>query len=218
MKRQGDSPMDDTTHLLRVTLQHVTPKVTRDLLVPSNLSLARLHQALQVAMGWEDAHLHEFIVGTLRDGQRYGPPASARESAFDGPGVQSENRATLQQIVPAKGGRLIYWYDFGDDWYHEIVVKEVAVAQGQVGIPRCVAGAGACPPEDCGGPPGYANLLEAISDPKHEDHEDMLDWVGDGFDPAAFDLEGVNEELAYLASRWNKAPRRRKADPSSASG
>jgi hypothetical protein len=195
-----------TNHLLRVTLRDVRPKVTRGLLVPSGLSLDRLHQVLQVAMGWEDAHPHEFIVGSLRNGQRYG---KGHSSPLFGPATRSEKRFTLMQVAPTEGSKFLYWYDFGDDWYHDIVVKGIGVPQRDIATPHCADGKGACPPEDCGGPPGYANLLAALTNPKHEDHEDACEWLGDDFDPSAFDVDAVNEDLAGLVEFWNRPPRTR---------
>jgi hypothetical protein len=207
--------MDKSTHLLRVSLRHVVPKVTRDLLVPSTLSLDRLHQVLQIAMGWENAHLHEFIVGSLRDGEHYGPPAPKSEFDFGGPPKRAEKRHTLQQIAPCKGNKFLYWYDFGDDWLHDVAVKAVGVSLPDIEAPHCLEGLGACPPEDCGGTPGYANLLEVLADPRHQDHAEILEWVGGGFDPAEFDIDAVNEELARVAKRWSRPSQRRRAPASS---
>ncbi len=203
--------MHDSLHHLRVTLLGVTPKVTRGLIVPSHLSLDRLHQVLQIAMGWEEAHQHEYIVGTLRDGERYGSPGPASSFGFVDRAPKPEKRFTLQQIAPTKADRFLYWYDFGDDWHHEIVVKDIVAPAPDGVVLHCIEGQGACPPEDCGGPPGYANLLDALSDPKREDHEDMLEWVGGGFDPVRFDIDDVNEELARLARRWSRPARKRAA-------
>jgi hypothetical protein len=91
--------------------------------------------------------------------------------------------------------KFTYTYDFGDNWRHVIQVEKVLAAEPGARYPRCVGGKRACPPEDCGGPWGYGDFLEAISNPKHPEHEDMLEWAGDEFDPEAFDLEAVNEEL-----------------------
>lgn len=189
-----------TLHRLHLRLDHVEPKVERELIVPSSLRLDRLHQVLQAAMGWEDDHLHEYIVGTQRSGTRYGPmqddPLGFGEPALD------ETAHTLAQIAPRKGDRFVYWYDFGDDWMHTVRVKAV-LDRSPVAAPlHCLKAAGACPPEDCGGPLGYARLVEALADPRHEDHHDILEWVGDGFDPAACDIDAINAALAGFAQRW----------------
>lgn len=198
----------DTLHLLKITLKNVQPTIAREVLVPSDLRLDRLHDVIQIAMGWGNAHLHEFIVGTLRDGEHYG--SAMHDSVGFGPPTRAETKFTLRQIAPAKGSKFIYWYDFGDDWYHDISVKSVIAQIPDQPVPYCVRAARACPPDDCGGPWGYANLLAILTDPKHEEHADMRDWLGDEFDPEAVDVDLINEDLAGLAGYWNPPPRKRK--------
>lgn len=202
------TPMPDTVHHLKIALKNVQPPIWREVLVPSDLRLDRLHHVIQIAMGWEDEHMHEFIVGSLRNGERFGQ-ALPDPFGFGAP-TRNETKFTLQQIAPSKGGKFLYWYDFGDDWYHEISVKAVLPATPDLPVPRCLKSAGGCPPEDCGGPWGYANLLAILAEPEHEEHEEMREWIGDDFDPARFDFEAVNRALATLANRWNRAPRKRK--------
>lgn len=97
--------------------------------------------------------------------------------------------------MAGEGGTPIYEYDFGDGWDHELKIEKIVPADLTAHYPRCTAGSRACPPEDCGGPPGYERLLEALRDPKHEDHEQMREWIGGEFDPEAFDLDEVNRVL-----------------------
>lgn len=203
--------MSDTIHHLKIELKNLKPMIGREVLVPSDIRLDRLHEVIQVAMGWTDSHLHEFIVGTLRDGERFGPPVS--DPFASGPPSRNETKFTLRQIAPDKGSKLLYWYDFGDDWHHEVSVKAVLVATPNQPVPCCLKASRACPPEDCGGPWGYANLLDILADPEHEEHDDMRDWVGDGFDPEHVDIDAINKELAALARRWNRTPRKRAATP-----
>jgi hypothetical protein len=172
---------------LKVTLKGVRPPIWRRLLVPGNVTLARLHRILQVAMGWEDYHLYRFEVG----GASFGEP----DPEFDDD-MRSARRVHLKEVAPAAGSRLLYEYDFGDGWEHRIVVEKILPPQRGVHLPVCLAGKRACPPEDCGGVWGYADLLAALADPAHPEHEAMLRWVGGPFDPEAFDLEAVNEALA----------------------
>lgn len=203
--------MTESIHFLRVTLRHVKPVVRRELVVPSDLRLDRLHQVLQAVMGWEDEHLHEFIVGSMRDGEHFGPAAARGTPDFGGPRSRPESRFTLQQIAPHKGSKVLYWYDFGDDWLHEIVVRAVAPAiPGEANL-QCMDALGACPPEDCGGPYGYAHLREVLADPAHEDHDAMIEWVGEDFDPSRVEIAAVNTKLASLASRWQRSGRSAKA-------
>ncbi len=181
------SAMPASIHQLKVTLRGVRPPIWRRLRVPSDVPLARLHCILQAAMGWEDAHLHRFRVG----GTTYG------DRGFLGDVVdRSERTARLGQVAPSDQGTLWYDYDFGDGWEHALVVEAVGPPDPGGRYPVCVAGKRACPPEDCGGPWGYGELLAAIGDPLHPAHAERLAWLGGPFDPEAFDLEGTNRRLA----------------------
>jgi len=197
---------DETFHLLRITLVDVKPAVWRELLVPSKIRLDWLHLVIQIAMGWDNTHMHEFIVGTLRDGRRFGWPNPDDDPLFGLPATENESKFTLAQIAPAKGNKFRYWYDFGDDWYHLVSVKGV-VAAGPHQLPLCIRAARACPPEDCGGPWGYAELLKALSDPRHPKHADMQDWIGDDFDSELVEMDEINTALAAYAGSWKRARR-----------
>jgi hypothetical protein len=190
-----------SVHHLRITLKHTKPSIWRELLMPSDLRLDRLHDVLQIVMGWEDCHMHQFIVGGLRDGLHIGIPD---DFGMPGPQTRDEKRYTLEQIAPAKGAKFLYWYDFGDDWFHDITVK--AVGEYKPGTPGvlCLKGAGACPPEDCGGPWGHAHLIEVLADPAHEEYEELREWVGVRWDPAHYDMVAANNALAKLAPSWRK--------------
>ncbi|MDP9314400.1 MAG: plasmid pRiA4b ORF-3 family protein [Chloroflexota bacterium] len=174
---------------LKVTLYDSKPPIWRRIQVPATVTLGQLHRILQVVMGWTDSHLHQFIVGD----SYYGipDPEWARE-------VKHEQRARLSQVAHQEKAKLIYEYDFGDDWLHDIVVEKIFPPEAGKHYPVCVKGKRACPPEDCGGIWGYASFLEAISDPSHPEHAEMLEWVGGAFDPEAFDVEEVNRQLALL--------------------
>ncbi|MFH1035643.1 MAG: plasmid pRiA4b ORF-3 family protein [Pseudomonadota bacterium] len=184
-----------TIYQLKVTLQDIDPPIWRRLLVPSNVALAKLHKIIQRAMGWEDSHLHQFLVGK----QIYG---TADPYGFGrGPKILSERSHTLEQVAFRAKMKLLYEYDFGDSWLHEVLVEKVMPADPEARYPVCLEGARACPPEDCGGTPGYEDLLQAPSDPSHPEHEEIKDWVGDDFDPEALDLDKVNRSLARLRLR-----------------
>ena len=202
----------DTAHHLKLKLQHTQPLITRELLVPSNLRLDRLHDVLQIVMGWEDGHLHEFNNGLRGPGERrFGPPEDALNGLMPGP--SDESKATLADLAPTKGDSFVYWYDFGDDWIHQIKVHAVITPEPDAALPVCLKAIGAGPPEDCGGPWGYAEMMEVLGDPKHEEYEAMREWVDDDWDPQRYDIDGVNQMLARLAASWKRAPRkpRRKA-------
>ncbi len=189
---------------IKVTLLDTDPPIWRRLLVPADLTLEQLHNVLQIAMGWEDCHMHEFRIGP----QRYGTP-DPMERAFGGPPTASERTARLFDVLARVGAKAVYTYDFGDSWDHQIVVEKRLAPEPGSAYPACLAGERHGPPEDCGGIPGFYNLLEAIRDPEHEEHEELLDWVGGSFDPDAFSVDEVNRRLAPLQRRRKSASRRK---------
>jgi hypothetical protein len=184
------TPID--IYQIKVTLRYSKPPIWRRIQVPADVSLARLHRILQVIMGWEDYHLHQFII----DDEYYGEPHPDYE--VWGPEMRDEQRAELGRLVPEEGLKFLYEYDFGDGWEHKLLVEKILPPEPGVGYPRCLKGKRACPPEDVGGVWGYDGFLEVIRDPDHPEHEEWLEWVGGEFDPEAFDLEEVNAELESM--------------------
>jgi hypothetical protein len=172
------APDTATVFRLKVRLRDVRPPIWRRIEVPGNVTFAKLHHILQAAMGWTDSHLHEFIVG----GRHIGRPGDD----FGGD-VENEARVRLEEVAAAKS-KLTYWYDFGDDWWHDITVERVGPREAGVEYPRLLAGERSAPPEDVGGVGGYEEFLEAVADPKHPERDAYLTWVGGAFDPEAFDL------------------------------
>jgi hypothetical protein len=173
---------------IKVELKEIEPPIWRILRVPPRTSLLRLHRILQKAMGWTNSHLHLFYV----DGKPYGEPSA--EWDFE---VLDSGKMTLEKIFFPGRTSFIYEYDLGDGWRHEITLLGSVEGEAE-GKPGCTAGARACPPEDCGGSPGYYELLIALSDPDHEEHDTMLEWVGGNYDPNAFDLAAVDRALKRL--------------------
>lgn len=173
---------------IKVTLKHVEPPIWRRLEVPGDIKLGNLHRVLQETMGWTDSHMHAFHVG--RD--TYGAP----DPEFPDE-IKSERNVRLDAIAE-EGDTIVYEYDFGDGWEHALSIEKVSLAEPGSHYPRCTAGSRACPPEDCGGPPGYEYLLEVLRDPKHEEHEEMREWVAEDFDSEAFDTEAVNKALKRI--------------------
>jgi hypothetical protein len=174
---------------LKITLLHSRPPIWRRVLVPGHFTLHKLHLVIQLAMGWEGGHLHHFLV----DGQYYSCPYQGSDE--EDTGDADSRRVTLAQIAPREKRKFVYEYDFGDSWEHEILVEKILPPEPGAKYPQCVKGKGACPPEDVGGVWGYANFLEAIHNPEHEEHEMYLEWIGGEFDPEAFDLERANLAL-----------------------
>ena len=176
---------------IRITLLYVEPTIWRQVAVPKDITLGDLHTVIQIAMGWEDDHLHEFQIGKKRYGPIMPEPSVFSDSSVD------EDTAHLNGVAKPKA-KFSYWYDFGDDWMHEILIeREIESATGRRSA-RCVAGQNACPPEDCGGFPGYAELVEILANPAHEEYGEILEWVGDDFDPNYFDLALADRRLTRL--------------------
>ena len=172
---------------LKITLKAIRPPIWRRFQVPGDHTLDRVHRVIQRVMGWTDSHLHEFIVR----GRHYG----ISSDEWEGPPVVPERSARLCDVAPREKARFVYVYDFGDSWEHDVLVEKIVAPQPGQRYPVCLAGQRACPPEDCGGYPGYIDFVAAISNPKHPEHAEMLEWVGGAFDPWAFDLDGVNRAL-----------------------
>ena len=179
---------------LRITLSESEPPIWRRVAVDGRSSLGQLHTVIQIAMGWTDSHLHAFHVGGSQYGQHH------PELDGWGPEMLDEERFALEQVAPAAGDALIYEYDFGDGWEHQVEVEEVGEPEAGVSCPRCLEGERSCPPEDVGGIWGYMEFLQAYLDKDHPEHATYVEWIGPGFDPGHFALDAVNKDLARLAS------------------
>lgn len=187
MKREKNQQI----YQLKVTLRDIRPPIWRRFQVRGDVTLDRLHQVLQEVMGWTDSHLHMFTIG----GVDYGEP----DPEFDDWGNSQENEMTakLNQIVTYEKSKFSYMYDFGDGWEHVIVVENIFLQEGSKHA-VCVAGACACPPEDCGGVGEYEELVEAMKNPRGKRHRELVDWLGEEFQPEAFDLDEVNQRLKRI--------------------
>ena len=171
------------TMQLKITLLDVEPLVWRRVVVPTTIALDELHTVVQMAMGWLDYHLHLFEI----DGVVYADDADEME--FE---VVGDEADTILAEVVGPGSRFRYEYDFSDGWQHQVEVEQVSLGLTPT---RCVDGERACPPEDCGGPPGYARLLRALADLARGECIELIDRYGD-FDPDDFDADAVTEQLA----------------------
>ena len=180
--RGPQPPME--VYVVKVTLLGTSPPVWRRILVPRDITLHNLHRTLQTVMGWTNSHLHQFVLPRQR-------LSDARSRV--GTKVANENRTKLGGLIWTVGATLLYEYDFGDGWQHELLLEEV-LAGDESFQEICVAGKRCCPPEDCGGPQGFAELLKALQDADHPDHEDICDWLGD-FVPECFSKEAINRRL-----------------------
>jgi len=187
---RGKRSQPSFAHQFLVVLSGTDPLVWRRIEVPEDYSFWDLHVAIQDAMGWQDHHLHEFLVVDGRSGtvERIGIPdheVPEDRSRTAGWTVKVTDYFTFS-ASPA-----LYLYDFGDDWQHVLMYEGTSSAEESATYPRCISGARRCPPEDCGGAHGYAELLTAIADPDNPDYAELLAWLGGGFDPMAFDAAAV---------------------------
>jgi hypothetical protein len=170
---------------LKITLQEIRPAIWRRFQVPASIQLATLNDVLQIVIGWTNSHLHQFE----KDGKRFGVPED------------DEGKFTLDQLLKRDGDSLVYIYDFGDDWRHDLLLEKILPAEAGTVHAVCLAGERHCPPENVGGVPGYAELLEAIFDPNHKEHDQYVRWAGARFRPEKFDVKAVNEALSKMAWR-----------------
>jgi len=220
----------ESIYVIRIVLKNSKPPIWRKLAVPSGVTLGQLHELIQLSMGWDDEHLHQFMVrdkkprptreernqyllsrfqqggnlgleglGPMRGERYFGPTTDPMGNPMDLDG-EDEDGVTLAEVCPKAKCKLTYEYDFGDGWEHEITVQKIADPEPGKEYPVCLGGKMACPPEDCGGLWGYYAKLDILADPEDESREEVLEWMGDDFDPEAFDLEAVNGRLA----RWRK--------------
>ncbi len=185
------------TYQLRVALRGSKPPIWRRILVPPSMALDRLHQVIQVVMGWDDYHLHMFV----KDEQVYSVP-SEWDDDFTLPGMPrrlDERRYRISQLLKREKDWIRYEYDFGDGWEHRVTLQKVLPHDPAVKLPACIGGRRRCPPEDSGGLWGYYDKLEILQDPDHSEHEEVKDWMGESFDPEEFDVQRASQDLAFLA-------------------
>jgi hypothetical protein len=200
-RRRPESEVpEDWLLRLKITLRGISkPPVWRRVLVPASMPLDQLHEVVARAMGWHGGHMHCFDDDIFE----YGPVTdnSGLDMSLDlGLDFEDETQTQVRDVLRSEGERLIYTYDFGDDWVHTIKLERLLPpASVLTAVPVCLAGNGACPPEDCGGSAGYTDLKYVLADPGHEDHESLLKWLGltdaSSFDAAAFSPDEATARL-----------------------
>lgn len=180
--------MAGNVHQLLITLRYVSPPVWRRIAVRSDTNLGELGRIMESAMGWGGYHLHQFDVG----GTLFGiADPDADEEQLD------EDNFRAVDVLPKVGLEMRWDYDFGDGWEHDVVVESITPAESGIRYPFCLAGSGACPPEDSGGPPGYEGLLEALGDPTHPEHAFLRDWAPPNFDSGHFDAKEATKAMRF---------------------
>jgi len=198
----ASSATDSFTEIatVRIELDGSDPPIWRMVEVPTSVTLKVLHDIVQSAMGWFDYHLWEMVIGR----SAYGLPM---EEDWDTAPRKVASRTRLRDVLAPGTTRIDYIYDFGDYWQHTLIVSEVRAGDPAIGYPRFVAGERHCPPEDCGGIPGFYDMLEARADPEHPEHFETCEWL-DGYDPDELDVFPIEIALGRIAARRNAAAKR----------
>ncbi|HAF50353.1 MAG TPA: hypothetical protein DCL04_04490 [Synergistaceae bacterium] len=175
----------------KITLKGSKPPIWRRIQVPETYTFWDLHVAIQNAMRWGGGHLHAFEMRHPVTGERMTIKTIYEDDLFLGREVISEHAQKIANWFSMENRVANYIYDFGDGWEHRIELEKILPRDENIEYPICIAGKRACPPEDCGGIWGYGEFLEAIRNPEHERHEELLEWVGGEFDPERFDPKNV---------------------------
>ncbi|HIE45615.1 MAG TPA: plasmid pRiA4b ORF-3 family protein [Flavobacteriaceae bacterium] len=172
---------------IHLSPNYIKPPIWRRVLVKSDITFYELHQIIQVAMGWTNSHLWDFNFGDFS--------ITMPSKDDDWRDVVDANSIKISKLLNKEKDKINYTYDYGDSWEHKITLEKIVVEDKKQIYPVCIKGKRACPPEDCGGSWGYESMLETISDKKHPEHEDMLEWIGGGFDSEEFEIDDVNDCL-----------------------
>ncbi|MEJ5317912.1 MAG: plasmid pRiA4b ORF-3 family protein [Tenuifilum sp.] len=175
---------------IQIALRGFKPKIWRRILIPENLLLSDFHKIIQTTMGWTNSHLHHFI----KDKTYYSPRMEDDDFWDDSCNVDYK-KMRIADILKAEKEKVIYEYDFGDSWEHDILLEKILPYDSKLVYPLCLKGKMNCPPEDCGGIWGYANMLEILKNPKHKEYKELKEWLGVEFYPEFFDIDEVNKLL-----------------------
>ncbi len=208
-------PLSPPPIKLKINLENIPHSVYRRVLIPGDVNMLQLHFIIQIVMGWEFAHLFQF--SDRRDANiKVGLPGEFDDDFFvfgSRPRTQNADEVMLKGTFEEEYQRkpFWYWYDFGDDWWHKITFQKPTKADLRIfnGKPICVDVFGACPPEDVGGPWGYAEFLDAITNKKHPQYLEFREWAGlsksKKYDPNYVNLDQINDNLAALfeSSEWS---------------
>lgn len=177
---------------IKVTLNDVEPPVWRKFIISTLATLEELHIVIQKTMGWQNCHLYDFSVN---NGKRKFSPNDMSDLFGNEDDFEDPSKVTIASLMMMGVRDILYTYDYGDGWEHTVEIEKEVICQPDVKYPLCTEGFGACPPEDCGGPYGYANLCSILSNPKDEEYKEMREWVGREFDPTKFSIGKANKNL-----------------------
>ncbi|MEO5893540.1 MAG: plasmid pRiA4b ORF-3 family protein [Ferruginibacter sp.] len=186
---------------LTISLKYSKPLIWRSILINRDTSFFELHHIIQIVMGWRNYHLFEFNL----DGYRVGM-IEENEYGYRSSELLDATKILLPDILALEKDNFHYNYDFGDCWLHDITLDQLVEKEDNRGYPHCIGGQMNCPPEDCGGMPGFNDMQKILQDKKHAEYKEMRNWVGKNYDPKSFDPSKVNKQLSQLQkyiSRWN---------------
>ncbi len=186
---------------LKIQLNDIKPQIWRTVLAEDNITFSELHEIIQIAMGWDNYHMYDFTVSKTRieaDNIKDVRVDAMWAGILPRAKAIPASRTKLSEFLKSKNQKFSYLYDFGDSWAHTITVERILEKNYSRKYPTCIDGARACPPEDCGGVHSYKNFLRAIRNPKHNEHKQMLEWIGGEFDAEHFDINETNKSLGRL--------------------
>lgn len=184
---------------IKISLDDSNPLIWREVLVPKDISFYKLHQVIQITMGWTNSHLFEFNIEGYRIGEIY-----EQLEDLDDDKIINGKETKLIDLVNEPGEFFKYWYDFGDSWMHTVRIEKYVSLAKPHQLPYCIGGALKCPPEDCGGIGGFYNFLAILSDKKHMEYKETKEWFGSKFNPTEFDLVKVNKKLKNIDRYINR--------------
>lgn len=182
--------MTKKIYQIQIALKGFRPKIWRRLLVPSDLLLPDFHKVIQTSMGWTNSHLHQFVKNQIF----YTVRMQDDDFWYEMDNVDYK-KMKIFDLLKKEKEKIIYEYDFGDGWIHDIILEKILPVDNTIKYPTCLTGKMNCPPEDCGGIWGYSEMLEILKQPDHEEYEEYIEWLGGEFDPAYFNKDEVNELL-----------------------
>ncbi len=175
---------------IQIALKGFKPKIWRRILIPSDFLLSDFHLIIQITMGWTNSHLHQFIINRTFYTQRM-----QDDDLWDEMDNVDYKKMKISDLLKKEKEKIVYEYDFGDSWEHDIILEKILPIDNNLKYPVCLTGKMNCPPEDCGGVWGYFDMLKVLKDPDHEEYESYIEWLGEEFDPEFFDKNEINKLL-----------------------
>lgn len=182
--------MTKKTYQIQISLRGSKPKIWRRILIPSDLLLSDFHMIIQITMGWTNSHLHQFIKNST-----FYTVRMKDDDLWDEMDNVDYKKMKVSDLLKKEKEKIVYEYDFGDSWEHDIILEKILPIDNSLKYPICLTGKMNCPPEDCGGVWGYYDMLEVLKDPDHEEYESYIEWLDEEFDPEYFDKKEINKLL-----------------------